>query len=167
MAPEELLLVGRIAKAHGVRGEVSVEPLTEVASRFEPGSTLLAGESGDRTLTVAASRPHTARILVRFEGVADRDEADALRGTLLFVRSGETPDLPEGSYWPHDLVGCEVTTEEGRSLGPLTEVLAGPGNDVWVTPAGMIPAAREFVVDVDLETRRIVVRAPPGLLEGE
>jgi 16S rRNA processing protein RimM len=165
MAPEDLLLVGRIAKAHGVRGEVSVEPLSEVEGRFAPGSTLLAGEAGDRTLTVAAVRPHTARLLVRFEGVDGRDAAEALRGTLLFVRSDETPDLPEGSYWPHDLVGCEVVTEDGRSLGPLTEVLTGPANDLWVTGAGMIPAVREFVVEVDLATRRIVVRTPPGLLE--
>lgn len=167
MAPDELLLVGRIAKAHGVRGEVSVEPLTEVEERFARGSSLLAGEEGDRSLTVATARPHTSRLLVRFEGVDDREAAEALRGTLLFVRPEGTPDLPEGSYWPHQVVGCEVVTEEGRSLGPVTEVLGGPANDQWVTPAGMIPAIREFVVEVDVDARRILVRTPPGLLEEE
>jgi 16S rRNA processing protein RimM len=156
----EPIAVGRIAKAHGVRGEVSVEVHTEVSERFDPGSVLRL-EDGT-ALTVAASRPHQQRVLVTFEGVADRSAADALRDRWLFVPGDAVPDPPEGSYWPHQLEGCEVVTEDGRPLGRLADVLAAPGNDVWLVEGGdapvLVPAVRETVLSVDLGARRIVVR---------
>ena len=163
MAPGDDLLVGRIARAHGINGEVSVEPLTEVADRFAPGATFRAGEND--TMTVEGSRRHQKRVLVKFEGVDDRTAAESLRGTLLFIGVDEARDLPEGSFWPRDLVGCEVVTEDGRVVGPITEVLANPANDLWITDRGMIPAVREVVVAVDLDARRVTIREVPGLLE--
>jgi 16S rRNA processing protein RimM len=162
----ELLAVGRITKAHGVRGEVAVMTLSEVGSRFEPGSVLHL-EDG-RTLTVSGSRPHGNRLLVRFEEVADRTRAETLRGEVLLVSSAATPSPPEGAYWVHQVVGMEVVTEEGRGLGRIAEVLHNPGNDVWVTRdgdrEGLIPAVREVVLDVDLEAGRVKIRPIEGLL---
>lgn len=163
------IAVGRIARAHGVKGEVAVQPLSQVGSRFDPGSRLYAAESEDRPLVVLSSRPHHARLLVLFEGIDDRVAADALRGTYLFVPASSAPPLAEGEYWPHQLVGCQVVTEQGRSLGRIKEVIRTTANDVWATDGGtgedevLIPALKEVVLKVDVEGRTIVVRDVPGL----
>lgn len=161
----ELLAVGRIARAHGVRGEVAVQPLTEVESRFAPGSVLRL-EDGT-TLTVEKSRPHQHRILVKFEEAADRAAADRLRGQVLLISSAEVPPLgQEDRFWVHQVVGLEVFTEGGRSLGRVREVQWNPANDLWVTESGMlIPAVRDVVLAVDLNAGRVTIREVPGLLE--
>lgn len=159
--------VGRITRTHGVKGEVAVLPLSDVGSRFEAGSTLFLEEREDRPLTVMASRPHQQRLLVAFRGVQDRTSAEALRGRYLFVPASSAPHLPEGEYWAHDLVGCDVLTEEGRSLGRIREVLHTQANDVWVAEGAagevLIPALKEVVREVDVAGRRVVVREIPGL----
>ena len=162
------IAVGRITRAHGLRGEVSVLPLTQVTSRFERGSRLLAGEDEDRALVVSSARPNRDRMLVLFEGVHDRDAAEALRGLYLFVRTSEAPPLPEGEFWPHELIGCEVITEGGRVLGQLREVIRTRANDVWSVQSDdggevLVPALRDVVEDVDVDARRVVVREVPGL----
>jgi 16S rRNA processing protein RimM len=158
--------VGRITRAHGVKGEVAVVPLSEVRSRFEPGSRLFLGQ-GVRSLTVLGARPHQSRLLVAFDEVKDRDTADSLRGEYLFVPADDVPDLPEGEFWPHQLVGCEVVTEHGRSLGRIREIMRTQANDVWAAdgPSGevLVPALKDAVVSVDLGQRRVVVREIPGL----
>lgn len=168
--------VGRVTRAHGIRGEVAVLPLTEVESRFEPGSRLFAGERGDRPLVVADVRGTAARPLVSFEGVEDRTSAEALAGVYLFVPASELPDLPEGRFWPHEIVGCEVVTETGRSLGTVREIMHTQANDLWAargepgTPQEretLVPALRDVVVEVDVGARRIVVREVPGLTAPE
>jgi 16S rRNA processing protein RimM len=162
---EELLAVGRITRAHGIRGEVAVLNLSEVKVRFEPGSRLRL-EDG-RTLTVEAARPHGHRLLVKFEEVPDRTVAEALRGQVLLVPAAEAPDPAEGSYWVHQVVGLEVVTENGRRLGHVREVLHNPANDLWVTggPGGevLIPALGEVVLEVDVGAGRAVVREIEGL----
>jgi len=168
---EAVVAVGRITRAHGVKGEVAVLPLTQIEGRFAPGSRLVA-EGAGRTLTVAASRPHRGRLLVTFEGVADRDEAEALQGSYLVVAASAVPSLPDGEYWPHELVGCEVRTEAGRALGVIREVIHTQANDVWVarTDDGevntetLIPALRDVVTSVDVAARTVVVREVPGLI---
>jgi 16S rRNA processing protein RimM len=106
-------------------------------------------------------------MLVAFEGIADRDQAQALAGSYLFVPTSESPSLPEGEYWPHQLVGCEVISEGRRSLGRLAEVIHTPANDVWVIRGdqgeALIPALKDVVSQVDLDGRKIVVREVPGL----
>jgi 16S rRNA processing protein RimM len=162
---EELLAVGRITRAHGIRGEVAVLNLSEVKGRFEPGSHLRL-EDG-RTLTVEAARPHGHRLLVKFEEVPDRTVAEALRGQVLLVPAADAPDPVAGSYWVHQVVGLEVVTEKGRRLGHVREVLHNPANDLWVTggPEGevLIPALGEVVLEVDVGAGRAVVREIEGL----
>jgi 16S rRNA processing protein RimM len=162
------IAVGRISRAHGIRGEVAVLPLSEVPSRFEPGSRLFVGEHGDRPLTVAAVRPHQQRVLVRFAEVGDRDAASALSGAYLFVPRASSPSLPEGSYWPYELEGCEVRTTSGRVLGEIREVVRTPANDVWVTAVAgggelLIPALRDVIASVDLAERLVLVHEIPGI----
>ncbi|MGH2692673.1 MAG: ribosome maturation factor RimM [Actinomycetota bacterium] len=161
---EELLAVGRVSRAHGVGGEVSVQNLSEVENRFAKGSVLLL-EDG-RTLKVERARPHQQRLLVKFEEVADRDQAEALRGEVLLVHASDSPEPPHGAFWVHQVVGLEVVTQEGRSLGHVTEVQGNPANDLWVTDSGaLIPAVREVVTEVDPQSGRVTIREFPGLLE--
>ncbi len=161
------IAVGRITRAHGVKGEVVVQPLSEVESRFEPGSQLFLEEEQGDSLTVAEARSHRGRLLVRFEGVEDRDQAETLAGSFLFVPSASAPPLPEGEYWTHQLVGCDVLTDGGRALGPIREIIHTSANDVWVTQSNegetLIPALKDIVKHVDLQGRRIIVREVAGL----
>jgi 16S rRNA processing protein RimM len=163
--------VGRVTRAHGVRGEVAVLNLSEVGARFEPGAHVWAGESGSRRLTVAAARPHRDRLLVRFDEVPDRTSAEALSGLYLFVPAESSPDLPEGAFWPHQLIGASVVTESGRDLGTVAEIVRTPANDVWVARRGadesLIPALRDVVASVDVAAGRVVVREIPGLTVAE
>jgi 16S rRNA processing protein RimM len=160
------IAVGRITRAHGVRGEVAVLPLSQVESRFEPGSKLLVDEGG-RPLTVAGARPHRNRLLVSFEEVRDRDQAEAIRGRYLFVHVSTAPSLPEGEYWTHELIGSTVETAEGRHVGVIREIIHTPANDVWVASRDggevLIPALKDVVESVDLVGRRIVIREVEGL----
>jgi 16S rRNA processing protein RimM len=158
---EKRIAVGKITKAHGIRGEVSVLPLTEVPDRFDPDSVLWL-EDG-RSLIVDRARRHHGRFIVSFTQVRDRNGADLLHGAYLFVPESELPALPEGSYWPHQIEGCEVFDVDNRSLGTIAEVLHTDANDVWVARTGtgdetLIPALKSYVVSVDVGERRIVTR---------
>lgn len=161
------IAVGRIARAHGVKGEVAVVPLSEVASRFEPGSVVYLDESDRRPLEVRSVRPHRDRLLVEFEGVPDRTQAEALGGRYVFVPASSAPELPEGEFWAHQLVGAEVRTEAGRPLGTIREVIHTQANDVWVAEGEqgevLVPALKDVVASVDVEAGSVVVREVPGL----
>jgi 16S rRNA processing protein RimM len=166
VSPEPTVAVGRITRAHGVHGEVAVLVISEVAGRFAPGSTVWL-EDG-RPLTVASTRPHKDRLLVRFREVADRNEAESLQRALLVVPESSSPDLPEGSWWDHQIEGCELETDAGRSLGTVREVIHTGANDVWsvVDETGtetLIPVLRDVLVTVDAGAKRIVVHEIPGL----
>jgi 16S rRNA processing protein RimM len=157
---EPTIVVGRITKARGLKGELAVEVRSENPGRFEPGAHLFL-EDG-RELVVARSNEHGKRTFVTFEGVHDRTGAEALQGQLLVIPQTWLPELPEGEYWPFQLIGCEVVTEGGRVVGTLTEVLPMPANDIWVAvdDAGeetLIPAIRDVIIRVDPEAKRVEI----------
>jgi 16S rRNA processing protein RimM len=167
---EPTVAVGRITRAHGVHGEVAVLVISEVPERFRDGATVWTDDG--RALTISASRSHGDRLLVRFDGVADREQADALRGTLLVVPESASPELPEGSWWDHRIVGCEVETVGGRALGTVRDVIHTAANDVWsvvdaTETESLIPVIGNVIVEVDVVARRIVVRELPGLTTPE
>jgi 16S rRNA processing protein RimM len=163
---DRFIAVGRITRAHGIHGEVAVLPLSQVESRFEPESRLFV-EDADRWLTVRSSRPHRQRLLVRFLEIEDRTSAEELGGRYLVVPASAVPAAPEGEFWPHELVGCEMVTDDGRSLGRVREIIHTPANDVWMAggPDGevLVPALKDLVLEVDVPGRLVVVRAVPGL----
>lgn len=166
MSSEPTIAVGRIARPHGLNGELAVLVLTEVEERFAAGSTLWL-EDG-RTLTVEASRRHGDRLLVRFEGIGDRTQAEALSKALLVVPESTSPDLPDGSWWDHQVIGCRVGTDTGRDLGELRDVIHTTANDVWsiVDDADteiLIPVLNDVLVEVDVAAKRIVVHEIEGL----
>ncbi len=164
MKPERLV-VGRIAKAHGIRGEVAIDVASDEPSRFAPGARL---QAGDRTLTVSGSRPHQGRLLVLFDGVSDRNAAETLTGAELTIPFEEARALEdEWSFYPHQLEGLKVTDEGGQELGTMARVEESPASDLWVVRAQgrdvLVPAVRDIVVRVDLDGGTIVLRPPEGL----
>jgi 16S rRNA processing protein RimM len=128
---------------------------------------LFLDEREDRPLTVSVSRPHRQRLLVAFRGIEDKTSAEALRGAYLFVPASSAPPLPEGEYWTHDIVGCDVFASDGRPIGRIREILHTEANDVWTVEGRdgemLIPALKDVIQDVDVPGRRIVVREVPGL----
>lgn len=167
---EPTIVVGVVTKAHGVRGEVAVENRSDNPDRWAPGAIVFT-EDG-RTLTVATLRPHGGRLLVTFEGIADRTAAEALRGRALVVPRSWLPELAEGEWWPDQIEGCAVVTEAGRDLGRVTEVIPNPANDLWVAVDDegvetLVPALADLLLQVDVEGKRILVRDVPGLTAPE
>ncbi len=167
---EEYVVVGRIGRAHGLKGEVLVEPRTdEPARRFAAGVTLRAG---DGTLTVESSRNHSGRLVVRFVEVGDRNAAESVRGTELSCRvtPDERPDDPE-EYYDHQLVGLRVETIQGEVVGELIRVEHGAAQDLLVigTPERelLFPFVTQLVPEVDLAGRRILIDDRPGILDAE
>ncbi|HJU57752.1 MAG TPA: ribosome maturation factor RimM [Actinomycetota bacterium] len=163
---EPTVAVGRVARAHGVQGEVAVLVLSEVEDRFAPGARLWL-EDG-RPLTVESSRPHRGRLLVRFREVRDREQAEGLQRALLLVPESSSPALPEGSWWDHQIEGCAVETDRGRGLGRVREVIHTAANDVWsvVSEDGvetLVPVLNDVLASVDVAAKRIVVREIEGL----
>jgi 16S rRNA processing protein RimM len=160
----ERLVVGRIAKAHGIRGEVAVEVLSDAPNRFDPGARFFVQ---DRTLTVKAARAHHDRLLVRFAEVSDRSDAEALHGVELTIPAEEAHPLDGWSFYPHQLEGLTVIDEDGRTLGTMLRVEESPASDLWVVRVAgrevLVPAVRDIVVSVDLVSRRIVLRPPEDL----
>jgi len=167
---EPTVVVGKITRAHGLRGEVAVLVLSDNPDRFAEGSAVFR-EDG-RELRVRTARAGGGRLLVAFEGVEDRTGAEALRGTTLVVPRSMLPPLSHGEFWPHQLEGCVVVTESGRSIGTIADVVSTSTNDLWVAFDGdgvetLIPAIKEVVVDVDVEAKRVLVRDIPGLTAPE
>jgi 16S rRNA processing protein RimM len=166
------LVVGRVAKAHGIRGDLAVEVRTDDPDlRFAPGTELETDPAERGPLTVDAVRWHQGRLLVRFRGVADRTAAEALRGTLLVADSSSSPptDDPD-EFWDHDLVGLAAVLGDGTVVGEVIEVLHPPGSDVLVVRRGddrelLVPFVAAIVPQVDLAGRRVVLDPPEGLLE--
>jgi 16S rRNA processing protein RimM len=166
--PAERVAVGRITRAHGVHGAVLVLPLSEVPERFDPGSSLLLGETGERRVTVVERRGHKDRPLLRLEEVPDRTAAEAIAGEYLFVAASESPELPPGEFWPHELIGMRVVTTSGMELGEVQDVVRTVANDVWIARdadgrESLIPALRDIVIDVDRVAALITVAEVPGL----
>lgn len=167
------LVIGRVAKTHGVRGELVVDVRTDdPGTRFAVGSVLRGRApkgGGEKNYTVTAARPHAGRLLLTLAGVADRTAADALRGVLFLidaasVDSGDDPD----EFYDHELIGLPVTTVDGDAVGPVADVLHLPGGELLaVTGADgreiLIPFVTEIVPTVTREG--IVVDPPAGLLE--
>jgi 16S rRNA processing protein RimM len=156
--PDEpvLLEVGRVGKAHGLRGEVHVVAVTNVAGRFAPGSELVVGEL---PLVVRASRPAGSGFVVRFDGIDDRNAAEALRGAR--VRAAAL-DAADGEVFAHEVIGAEVRDRAGMRLGRVEAVQANPAHDLLVLEGGtLIPVV--FVVEQSASV--VTVDVPEGLLD--
>jgi 16S rRNA processing protein RimM len=170
MLPEQLQ-IGRILGPHGIRGELRVYPLTDDPTRFDRLKTcLLEGAPGSppSVCRCVGARNQQGLVLLRLEGVDDRDAAEKLKGRHLLVDRKDAVKLPENAYFICDLVGCRVETLDGEDLGTLEEVLATGSNDVYLvrrpdTRDLLIPALKTVVRSVDIAGRLVRVVLPDGL----
>jgi len=166
---QDLILVGRIARAHGNKGQVIVNPDTDfVEDRFAVGTILLVGERGMPKRIVAA-RVQQGRPVLSLEGIETMDEAQALANAELKVPAESRAPLPENTFYRHELVGCAVQDTEGRLIGEVTAV-EGPiemSRLVVNAPHGevLIPLVADICVEVNPGAKRVRVKAPEGLLE--
>jgi len=163
------VVVGRIGRPHGVRGEVTVEVRTDdPEQRFAPGSVLSTDPAARGPLTVAGTGRSGTIAILRFEGIADRAAAESLRGTLLMVDGNSLPPPEDDEYYDHQLIGLVAVTAAGARLGEVTDVLHLPASPVLSvrTPADievLVPFVAAIVPEVDLAGGRLVVVPPDGM----
>jgi len=167
------LVVGRVVKAHGVTGEVVVEVRTyDPDNRFAPG-TVLRGRpktGPQREYVVDAAREHSGRLLLRLDGVADRETAESLRGTVFLVDSEDLPPIDDpDEFYDHQLEGLQVVTTTGTAVGTVAEVLhTGAGELLSVRNEEgevLVPFVSAIVTSVSLADQTIEIDPPEGLLE--
>ena len=156
------LAVGQLHRPHGVRGEIEMKILTDFPERLVPGKVLYVGEKHARH-RISSVRPKGAGLLIGLEGYTDRDQVAVFRNLTLYVRSDELPSLPPGEYYHHQLLGLQVVTESGESLGRLTEIIETGANEVYVVTdaAGqeqLLPAIESVILEISLERGEIRVR---------
>jgi 16S rRNA processing protein RimM len=168
------LVVGRVVKAHGVTGELVVDVRTDDPdTRFGPGTRLRARPKNgpERTYVVESARAHSGRLLVRLTGVADRNAADALRGSLFLVDTEDLPPIDDpDEFYDHQLEGLRVVTTDGRLVGNVNEVLHTAAGELLSVASEtgaevLVPFVSAIVTGVSLEDRTIEIDPPEGLLE--
>ncbi|MEU5433061.1 ribosome maturation factor RimM [Streptomyces sp. NPDC020719] len=166
------LVVARVGRAHGIKGEVTVEVRTdEPELRLAPGAVLATDPASTGPLTIETGRVHSGRLLLRFAGVHDRTAAEALRNTLLIadVDPDERPE-EDDEYYDHQLIDLDVVLADGTEVGRITEISHLPSQDLFIVerPDGtevMIPFVGEIVTEIDLDEQRAVITPPPGLID--
>jgi 16S rRNA processing protein RimM len=167
----DLVVVGRVGPARGVRGDVFVEPWTDAPDeRFAPGSVVQTEPAGAGPLTVESSSSASGKLVVHFLGVDDRPAAEALRGTELVIPAADRPVLDDpDEFYDSDLVGLAAATVDGTDLGPVTDVVHAGGASYLVVRVGdrerLVPFVAAVVPTVDVGGGRVVIDAPEGLFD--
>jgi 16S rRNA processing protein RimM len=160
------ITIGIVAAPFGVRGEVKVKMETDFPERYEDLKDvwLQPRVGSGRTVGIKSVRFHKGAALLKFDGYDDRTSVEELRGAELRIDESQLAELEPGQFYIHDLMGLDVYTTEGAHLGQITEVLQGPGNDVYVTAKALIPALKQVVKEVDLAARKMIIEPMEGML---
>jgi 16S rRNA processing protein RimM len=164
----EFLVVGKLRRPHGVRGELWMDVLTDFPERLRPGLTVYAGEK-HQVLHIRRCRSHGSSLLVTFEEFSDPETAGALRNELVYVRAADIPYLPEGEYYHHQILGLHVVGENGNSLGSVIDILETGANDVCVVrrESGsefLLPIVDSTILEIDLTKGVMRVHLLEGLI---
>lgn len=169
---QSLVLVGRVARAHGNKGQVIVNPDTDFPEvRFQTGRTVFTASRDDaaRPLVITSVRFHQGRPILGFDGVVTMDDAEALAGAELRVPESELVALPADTFYHHELIGCEVKTQDGRAVGTVKAVEGPTARSTLVveTRRGevLIPLVSEICVTIEPQRKTIVIAPPDGLIE--
>lgn len=165
----EKIEIGRIVSAVGIRGEVKILSYAEKPSRFRPPQEILVGEEGE-AFDIVSSRASGTTVIVKLDGVADRNAAERLRGRSVYIREGDLPELPEGQYYVRDLIGLRVIDDvSGEEVGRVHDVLQNSAQDVYeISSAGggaviLVPGVPEFIRRVDIVGGTVRIRFIEGL----
>lgn len=173
MSEERLLNVGKVVNTHGIRGEVKVWPQTDFPEvRFKPGTKLMLHppESGEPIgVEVVSSREQKKMYVLKLKGFDDINQVEKYKGWELKVEGADRVPLAEGEYYVRDIVGCEVVTEDGESLGTIVDTMSPGANDIWVVKLAkgkelLLPVIDDVVLDVDVAARKVKVHLMEGLL---
>ena len=165
----ESIKVGYVRRAHGIKGAVVVRVLGDEVAQFAVGNSIATDNKDHPSLTVRAAQAHADGLLVTFEGVADRNLAEALRGTSFVVNPQDRRKLDEDEFWPEQLVGLRVIDPDGTDIGRVADLGAGGAQDRLMveTDDGIfaVPFVAALVPEVNIEAGHIVVDAPGGLFD--
>lgn len=160
------LIVGHLQRAHGIKGEISMQVITDFPERLQKGKKLWVGDTLIQH-TIKSIRWKQDLMLLGFEGIDDRSGVDALVNLDVFVRTDALPRLPDGRYYFHQLIGLSVFEQEDL-IGKVTDILETGANDVYVVslPDGkelLLPDIKSVILNIDLEEKKIQVAIPDGL----
>ena len=166
----EYLVVGSLRRAHGVRGEMVMEVVTDFPERLQSGTRVYVG-SLHTPLMIQGLRPHSEGLLIKFAGIDTPEEVARYRNKFVYVTTADRPSLPEGHYYEHQVLGFAVVDNEtNETIGSLSEIMRTGANDVYAVrrPDGsevLLPVIPSVVLDLDINRRMIRVHLLPGLIE--
>jgi 16S rRNA processing protein RimM len=164
------LAIGRIVRAHGVRGEVSVSIMTDFPERFEQSEWLYIGNEYEADVyQLKSHRWHKQNVLLSFAGITDRNKAEQLIGQFVQIPVEDAVALPEGSYYLYQIIGLQAVTTDGMPLGVVTEVIETNANDVYVVKKDegkdiLLPAIPDVIRSIDLDQGTMTVELIDGLI---
>jgi 16S rRNA processing protein RimM len=156
------VVIGKLRRPHGVRGDILFEVMTDFPERITKGKSILVGEKF-KPMKVTNARPHHVGLILHFEGYSAPEEVGVLRNQMVYMPIGDLPDLPDGEHYQHELIGLEVVTVDGELLGTLSEIMETGANDVLIIhdEAGnevLLPDIESVVLGIDPEKGQIVVQ---------
>jgi 16S rRNA processing protein RimM len=161
------LEIGQIVNTHGLRGDLKVMPWCDDPEIFdELAYVIIDGEEYD----IEKSRMQKNMVLLKLAGIDDINDAEKYRNKVLTIPREELGDLPEGTYYICDLLGCNVTTDEGRDLGEIKDIIKTGSNDVYVVEDSggrqvLIPVIDEVVLSVDVDEKKVLIKPLKGLID--
>ena len=166
---EQMLRVGVITSTHGVRGEVKVFPTTDDAKRFKTLKKVILDGREPLELSIEQVKFFKNMVILKFKGYDNINDIEKYRGRGLFIPREEGQHLEEGEYYIADLIGMQVETEDGKPFGVLKDVMETGANDVYVIDSHaheevLIPAIKECILDVDVESQKMTIHLMDGLV---
>jgi len=168
----EFMNIGKIINTHGIKGEVKVMPLTDYPERFELLKKVLIEKKGVKnTYTIVSVKYFKQTVILKFSEVNDMSEAEKLKDAMVIIDRKDAIKLPEDSFFIDDIVGCEVFDEKRGFLGKVHDIIQTGSNDVYIVQGTdnykevLVPALKAVVKNIDIESKRIDVTLPEGLLD--
>ncbi len=163
------IIVGKFRRPHGIKGEIRMTVLTDFPDLIGQGQTIYAGESYQQ-YTIDAVRWHGADMLVSLKELPDRTAVEIFRNIMVYMKGDDTPELPEGEYYIHQLIGLQVVTDQDQILGTIKEIIVTGANDVYLVDTGtgkdiLLPAIDDVVLEINHDQGFIRVHIIPGLLD--
>ena len=158
------LIIGKLQRTHGVKGEIVMEVMTDFPEKILPGNIVYIG-SKQQPYEVATVRPTADKILISFKGLIDCDQVSILRNQIVSIKTEDANQLPEGEFYHHEIIGMTVFEENDQLVGSISEILITGANDVYVINKEngeelLLPAIREAVLSIDCQSRKMVVKLP-------
>ena len=162
------LVIGKLRRPHGIHGEMLMEVITDFPERISKGMNVTVGPE-NLPLHINSVRPHKNLLLIAFTEYSTPEEVGIHRNQFVYVRTDTVPDLPIGDFYHHQIIGLIVLSEDGKNIGEVTGILETGANDVLIvrvvdSPELLLPMVDEFILDIDLDKGKIIVRILPGLI---